>query len=70
MKPIFTTIAMALAVVAFLAAQDAATKGKAKAKGEGGFGAQWAGQGASLARAMPAAQLISVLHEELVAAQA
>ena len=35
MKPICTTIAMALAVVAFLAAQDAATKGKAKAKGEG-----------------------------------
>src|SRR5215469_653312 len=35
MKTICTTIAMALATVAFLAGQDAATKGKAKAKGEG-----------------------------------
>jgi nitronate monooxygenase len=40
----------------------------AKAKGDGGFGAQWAGQGAPLARAMPAAQLVSVLMDELAAA--
>ena len=37
----------------------------AKAKGDGGFGAQWAGQGAPLARAMPAADLIATLKKEL-----
>ena len=40
----------------------------AKARGEGGFGAQWAGQGAPLARAMPAADLVMTLAEELKAA--
>ena len=40
----------------------------AKARGEGGFGAQWAGQGAPLARDMPAADLVKVLAEELEAA--
>lgn len=37
----------------------------AKAKGEHGFGAQWAGQGAPLARRMPAAELVQVLRTEL-----
>ena len=37
----------------------------AQAKGEYGFGAQWAGQGAPLARAMPAAELVATLHREL-----
>lgn len=37
----------------------------AKAQGEGGFGAQWAGQGAPLARAMPAAKLVATLMNEL-----
>jgi nitronate monooxygenase len=37
----------------------------AKARGEGGFGAQWAGQGAPLARAMPAAALVETLMNEL-----
>ena len=37
----------------------------AKTKGEHGFGAQWAGQGAPLSRAMPAAQLIQALRDEL-----
>ncbi|WP_404414863.1 NAD(P)H-dependent flavin oxidoreductase [Brevundimonas vesicularis] len=37
----------------------------AKAAGENGFGAQWAGQGAPLARAMPAADLISALVAEM-----
>ena len=37
----------------------------AKAKGEHGFGAHWAGQGAPLARAMPAADLVKALHDEL-----
>ncbi|WP_292072691.1 NAD(P)H-dependent flavin oxidoreductase [Brevundimonas sp. UBA7534] len=36
----------------------------AKAKGEAGFGAQWAGQGAALARAMPAGELVAVLAQE------
>ncbi|MGH6694280.1 NAD(P)H-dependent flavin oxidoreductase [Sphingopyxis sp.] len=40
----------------------------AKARGEYGFGAQWAGQGAPLARAMPAAGIVMVLAAELTAA--
>ena len=40
----------------------------AKAKGEFGFGAQWAGQGAPLSRPMPAAELVRVLVEEWQAA--
>jgi len=39
----------------------------AKAAGEAGFGAQWAGQGAPLARAMPAAQLVAALRDEMTA---
>ncbi len=37
----------------------------AKAAGAYGFGAQWAGQGAPLARAMPAADLVETLIKEL-----
>lgn len=37
----------------------------AKARGEHGFGAQWAGQGAPLARVMPAAELVATLKAEL-----
>lgn len=37
----------------------------AKAAGDYGFGAQWAGQGAPLARATPAADLIATLIEEM-----
>ncbi len=37
----------------------------AKAKGDFGYGAQWAGQGAPLARAMPAADLVGTLAAEL-----
>ena len=36
----------------------------AKASGETGFGAQWAGQGAPLIRAMPAAELVATLVKE------
>ena len=36
----------------------------ARARGETGFGAQWAGQGAPLARFMPAADLVYVLEAE------
>jgi nitronate monooxygenase len=41
----------------------------AKAKGDGGFGAQWAGQGAPLARALPAGELVAALAAELAAAR-
>jgi nitronate monooxygenase len=37
----------------------------AKAKGEFGYGAQWAGQAAALARSLPAAELMAVLDLEL-----
>jgi nitronate monooxygenase len=37
----------------------------AKARGESGFGAQWAGQGAPLARRLPAAELVALLRREL-----
>ena len=37
----------------------------AKQAGEGGFGAQWAGQGAPLARALPAAELVATLALEM-----
>jgi nitronate monooxygenase len=39
----------------------------AKAADEPGYGAQWAGQGAPLARALPAAELVRVLAAELQA---
>ncbi len=39
----------------------------AKARGEHGFGAHWAGQGAPLSRALPAAALIETLARELSA---
>ena len=38
----------------------------AKAAGEAGFGAQWAGQGAPLSRPMPAAELVATLRRELL----
>lgn len=37
----------------------------AKAKGEYGYGAQWAGQAAALARGLPAAELVAQLEEEM-----
>lgn len=42
-----------------------ALAGAAAAKGEPGFAAQWAGQGAGLARELPAGQLIALLAAEL-----
>lgn len=38
------------------------------AAGEFGFGAQWAGQGASLARSLPGAELVALLERERAAA--
>lgn len=40
----------------------------AKAAGETGYGAHWAGQGALLARALPAAELVATLAREMTAA--
>lgn len=42
----------------------------AKAKGEHGYGAQWAGQGAPLARTLPAARLVEIIGEEIEAVRA
>jgi nitronate monooxygenase len=36
-----------------------------RAKGEFGFGAQWAGQGAPLSRTMPAGELVALLQDEI-----
>jgi NAD(P)H-dependent flavin oxidoreductase YrpB (nitropropane dioxygenase family) len=41
----------------------------AAAQGEDGYGAQWAGQGGPLARALPAAELVAILARELRAAE-
>lgn len=42
----------------------------AKAKGEFGYGAQWAGQGAPLARSLPAGELVAQLRQEMEQAMA
>jgi len=57
-------------VPAYPIAYDAgkALHAAAKSKGEFGYGAQWAGQGAPLARALPAAELVARLRAELEAA--
>jgi nitronate monooxygenase len=54
-------------VPAYPLAYDAAKAlhAAAKAAGEPGFGAQWAGQGAPLARALPAAELVAALAAEI-----
>jgi nitronate monooxygenase len=41
----------------------------ARAAGETGFGAQWAGQGAPLARFLPAAELVAALEDERLHAE-
>jgi nitronate monooxygenase len=66
----FTRLSAAVApeqVPAYPLAYDAgkALNAAAKAAGETRFGAQWAGQGAPLARALPAAQIIAALAAEL-----
>jgi nitronate monooxygenase len=60
-----------LAIPDYPIAYDAgkALAAAARARGEGGFGAQWAGQGAPLARALPAADLVHTLRDEMLAAQ-
>jgi len=65
----FTRIAP-IGVAAYPRAYDIgkALNAAAKAGGDFGYGAQWAGQGAPLARAMPAGELVKLLVEELRAA--
>ncbi len=68
----FTALGAAVApgeIPAYPIAYDAgkALHAAAKAAGESGFGAQWAGQGAPLARALPAAALMAELVAELTA---
>jgi len=40
----------------------------ARAHGDHGYAAQWAGTGATAARALPAAELVAVLQREMIAA--
>lgn len=65
----FTTFGAAVThrVPSYPIAYDAAKAlhSAAKAVGEWGYGAQWAGQGAPLARRLPAAALLAALLEEL-----
>jgi nitronate monooxygenase len=70
----FTAIGAAVADRAVPAYPIAYDLGKAlhaagKARGDYGFGAQWAGQSAPLARFMPAAELVATLARELEAAK-
>ncbi len=53
-------------IPAYPRAYDAgkALNAAAKSAGEAGYGAQWAGQGAPLSRAMPAADLVATLMGE------
>ena len=57
----------ASAIAAYPMAYDAgkALNAAAKAKGEYGYGAQWAGQGAPLARFLPAEELVATLVREM-----
>ncbi|MDG3440185.1 NAD(P)H-dependent flavin oxidoreductase [Nitrospirillum amazonense] len=59
------------AVPAYPVAYDAgkALNAAAKAAGDTGYGAQWAGQGAPLARFLPAAQIVAELAAELAYAR-
>jgi nitronate monooxygenase len=66
----FTALGMTLSprdVPAYPIAYDAgkALNAAGKAAGDPGFGAQWAGQGAPLARALPAADLVRQLATEI-----
>ncbi|NOW45743.1 nitronate monooxygenase [Novosphingobium sp. SG751A] len=63
----FSTLDSDARPAAYPIAYDAgkALNAAAKQKGEHGFGAQWAGQGAPLARAMPAAKLVETIRQEI-----
>lgn len=66
----FTTLGASVSarqIPAYPIAYDAgkALHSAAKSAGDYGYGAQWAGQGAPLARAMPAADLVATLASEI-----
>ena len=66
----FTTLGASVSprqIPAYPIAYDAgkALHAAAKSAGDYGYGAQWAGQGAPLARAMPAADLVATLASEI-----
>jgi nitronate monooxygenase len=66
----FTAIGEAIPaheIPAYPIAYDAgkALNAAGKSAGEPGFGAQWAGQGAPLARSLPAADLVATLTAEM-----
>jgi nitronate monooxygenase len=66
----FTALGAAVSprdIPAYPIAYDAgkALHAAAKSAGEAGFGAQWAGQGAPLSRALPAGELVLALHAEM-----
>jgi nitronate monooxygenase len=66
----FTTLGTSVSprqIPAYPIAYDAgkALHAAAKSAGDYGYGAQWAGQGAPLARAMPAADLVATLASEI-----
>lgn len=67
---VFTAIGretVSTAIPSYPIAYDAgkALNAAAKKAGEGGYGAQWAGQGAPLARPLPAAELVALLETEM-----
>ena len=68
----FTALAQALTATVpdYPVAYDAgkSLNAAARAAGETGFAAQWAGQGATLARALPASELVAILIEEMIQA--
>jgi len=63
----FSTLDCNARPAAYPIAYDAgkALNAAARQKGEYGFGAQWAGQGAPLARAMPAGELVEAIRREM-----
>ena len=69
---VFTAIGretVSTAIPSYPIAYDAgkALNAAAKKAGEGGYGAQWAGQGAPLTRPLPAAELVALLEAEMAA---
>jgi nitronate monooxygenase len=70
----FTTLGAGVSdrdIPAYPIAYDAGKRlnAAAKARGEAGYGAQWAGQGAPLCRALPAGALVAALRAELKASR-
>ena len=66
MDPFLRKLGIELPIIqAPMAGVSTSEMAAAKAAGEFGYGAQWAGQGAPLARALPAAELVARLRSEM-----